>query len=130
MPVFIKSTRFCKCLIRLNLLAKLVDLITTPVRLGDERQAVGGGSNSSFKLCLGDQIVLLGSICVILLLFELTDDLEDLVEFLKGLSIIIMQKSVKLDEKCALKSTYLVIFESVAFFSTLQLVYFLSHKEG
>ena len=69
--------------------------------------------------------MLLCSICVVLLLFELTDDLEDLVKLLEGLTIIIMQKSYKLDEKCALKSTYLVIFESVAFFSALQLVYFL-----
>ena len=45
MPVFIESTRFCKCLIRLNLLAKLVDLITTPVRLCDEGKAVGGRSS-------------------------------------------------------------------------------------
>ena len=62
-----------------------MDLITTPIRLGDEWQAVGSGLRLSFKLCLCQQIVFLGCICVILLLFELTDDLEDLVELLKGL---------------------------------------------
>ena len=127
--VFIKSTRFCKGLIRLNLLAKLVDLITTPVRLGDEGQAVGAGSSGSLKLCLCEQVVLLGSICVILLFFKLPDDLEDLVEFLKVLIGIMMQKLLNSTKKCAHKATYLVIFESVAFFSSLQFMYFLSRKE-
>ena len=101
-----------------------MDLITTPVGLGDEGQAVGSGLSGSFKLCLGEQIVLLSSICVILLLFELTDDLEDLVELLKGLLKI---NIIKLDEneKCAHTTTYLVIFESITFFRTLQLMYFL-----
>ena len=86
-----------------------MNLVAAPVLRGGQRQLVGCLRLGLQRRC-GDELIFLGLIAVVLLLFEFLDDLEDLMQLLERLS---QKKSDNLANTTK-ALTYLVILECVS----------------